>query len=95
MFSIGDYVTHDIKQPMSCTAGLIGVVSKMATGDQVVVKFFDDSRTLGYVEELFKQNELRLPESLPEKLPTPMYFRSNGVEYFYESDLPHFKIVGA
>lgn len=92
MFSVGDYVTHDVQQPMSGTAGLVGVVSKMAYDDKVVVKFFDNSRTLGYVEELFKQHELRLPESLPEKLPTPEYFRAHGVEYFYQSDLPQFKI---
>ena len=95
MFSVGDYVTHDVQQPLSCTAGLVGVVSKMAYGDQVVVKFFDDSHTLGYVQELFKQHELRFPEpeEMPEKLPTPEYFRAaNGVEYFYESDLPPFKI---
>ena len=82
MFSVGDYVIHNIDEVEK--AGDVGVITHI-TPHGVVVKFFAPERKLGHLSLLLQENELKIPDSLPERLITIAYFKDGaGREHFKE-----------
>ncbi len=84
MYNVGDYVTHNLTQPMAEKAGEVGVITKITSSGNVV-KFFAPERKLGYLQLLLKNEELFVPQTLPDKLITVPYFvDDSGTEHFEE-----------